>query len=106
MTKKAAWYVDQEFEILNTKYRENGRMIALVHDEIVSYIPGEGKVIDLIQDDKGIWQPSYKYPDISYEYARAQENGMKKAMDELLHPLVPGFPSKADCALGTSWAAK
>lgn len=106
MTKKAAWYVDQEFELLNTKYKENGRMIALVHDEIVSYIPGEGKVIDLVQDEKGIWQPSYEYPDISYEYARAQENGMKKAMDELLHPLVPGFPSKADCALGTSWAAK
>ena len=50
--------------------------------------------------------PKYEWQPISYEYARAQEAGMKRAMDELLHPLIPDFPSKADCALGTSWAAK
>jgi len=112
MTKRAAWLVDQAFEDLNNKYSkdisigEEGRLIALIHDEVLTYIPGQGKVIDVKQNDKGIWEPIYKYDDISYEYARAQENGMKIAMNELLHPLVPDFPSKADCALGTSWAAK
>lgn len=75
--------------------------------EIVSYIPGQGKVIDInFNEEEKIWIPKYKWEAISYEYAKAQEDGMKKAMDELLHPLVPGFPSKADCKLGTSWAAK
>ena len=111
MTKKAAYLIDQNFEKLNNKYSKDfpignhGRIVALVHDECVSYIPGQGKVIDMIEKE-GIWTPKYEYQPISYEYAKAQENGMKKAMDELLHPLVPDFPSKADCALGTSWAAK
>jgi len=111
MTKKAAWLVDKEFEKLNTKYSadiligKEARLVALIHDEIVTYIPGQGKVIDIKEKD-GVWVPEYKWQPISYEYAQAQENGMKKAMDELLHPLVPDFPSKADCALGTSWAAK
>ena len=111
MTKKAAFYVDQEFEKLNALYSsdisigKHGRIVALVHDEIVSYLPGQGKVIDM-KEKEGVWVPEYEWQPISYEYARAQENGMKKAMDELLHPLVPDFPSKADCALGTSWAAK
>lgn len=111
MTKKAAFYVDQEFEKLNDLYSADikeglhGRIVALVHDEIVSYIPGQGKVLDMVEKE-GILVPKYEYKPISYEYAKAQENGMKKAMDELLHPLVPDFPSKADCALGTSWAAK
>ena len=101
MTKKAAWYVDQEFEELNTRYSadlnigKHGRIVALVHDEIVSYIPGQGKIIDMVEKE-GIWTPKFEYKPISYEYARAQEHGMKKAMDELLHPLIPGFPSKAD----------
>lgn len=111
MTKKAAFYIDKNFEELNTKYSSDipigkeGRIVALVHDECVSYLPGQGKVINMKQD-KGAWVPEYEWKPISYEYARAQEEGMKKAMDELLHPLVPNFPSKADCALGTSWAAK
>jgi hypothetical protein len=74
--------------------------------EIVTYIPGQGELIDLIQNDKGVWKPTFKFPDIAHEYAKAQEDGMKKAMEELLHPLVPGFPAKADCGLGTSWADK
>lgn len=112
MTKKAAFYVDNLFDELNIKYSsdikegKHGRIVALVHDEIVSYIPGQGKVIDLTQNKDGVWLPVYEYKDISYEYAKAQELGMKKAMDELLHPLIADFPSKADCALGTSWAAK
>lgn len=112
MTKKAAYYVDEMFDELNYKYSSDlqigkeGRIVALVHDEIVSYIPGQGKVIDLIQNKDKIWVPQYEYKEISYEYAKAQEAGMKRAMDELLHPLVPDFPSKAECALGTSWAAK
>ena len=65
----------------------------------------EGKLIDL-KKVNNIWIPSYEFPDISYEYAQAQEQGMKTAMDELLHKLIPDFPSKADCKLGTSWAAK
>lgn len=111
MTKKAAYYVDMEFDKLNNAYSSDlatdmgGRIVALVHDEIVSYIPGQGKVID-IKEKNGVWVPEYEWQPISYEYARAQEAGMKRAMDELLHPLVPDFPSKADCALGTSWAAK
>lgn len=73
--------------------------------EILTHIPGQGKIID-IKMEKGVATPIYKYEDISYEYAAAQEAGMCRAMDELLHTLVPDFPSKADCKLGTSWAAK
>ena len=111
MTKKAAYYVDQEFENLNARFSadvsndRHGRIVALVHDEIVSYIPGQGKVIDVELKDE-IWVPKYEWKPISHEYARAQERGMRRAMDELLHPLIPDFPSKADCILGTSWAAK
>ena len=75
--------------------------------EIVSYIPTPGKLVDFSFNEKeSIWVPKWEYTDLAQEFARAQENGMKKAMDELLHPLVPGFPSKADCSLGSSWAAK
>ena len=75
--------------------------------EILSYIPGEGKIVDVKYDEKSkIWTPKREYNELTLEFARAQEEGMKQAMDELLHPLVPGFPSKADCALGTSWAIK
>jgi hypothetical protein len=74
--------------------------------EILTYIPGQGKLIDLKQNDKEVWCPSFEFPEISYVYAKAQEEGMKKAMEELLHPLVPNFPTKADCGLGTSWSAK
>lgn len=75
--------------------------------EILSYIPGQAKVEDVIYNkEKDIWIPKYQFSDLSYEYAKAQELGMRKAMDELLHPLVPGFPSKADAILGTSWSAK
>lgn len=73
--------------------------------EVLTYIPGQGKLIDLKEKD-GVYIPTYEFPEVSYEYARAQEEGMKRAMDELLHPLIPDFPSKADCKLGTSWAAK
>lgn len=112
MTKMAAWYIDELFQDLNKRYKllgtsTYGRLVALVHDECVSYLPGQGKVIDLNYDKKkDIWVPTFEFPEISYEYARAQELGMKKAMDELLHPLIPDFPSKADCGLGSSWAAK
>jgi len=111
MSKIAMTYVDKNFEELNRKYSSDipegkaGRIVAAIHDEILTYIPGQGRVID-VKEKEGIWVPEHKWQPISYEYARAQENGMKKAMDELLHPLVPDFPSKADCALGTSWAAK
>ena len=112
MTKKAAFYVDELFEDLNKKYKlvgssTHGRIIALVHDEIVSYLPGQGKIIDLIysEEDKR-WEPKWEFPEIAQEYAKAQEEGMKRAMDELLQPIVPDFPSKADCGLGSSWAAK
>jgi DNA polymerase I-like protein with 3'-5' exonuclease and polymerase domains len=113
MTKKAAFYVDELFTELNNKYSsdikegKHGRIIALVHDEIVSYIPGQGKIIDLIyKETKNQWVPKYEWKPLSLEYAKAQEEGMKRAMDELLHPLIPGFPSKASCELGSSWAAK
>jgi hypothetical protein len=105
MLKKAAYYVDLSFEELNSKYNLNGYIAGLIHDEILTYIPGKGKLIDL-KEIKGEWVPTFEYPDISYEYARAQEEGMKKAMQELLWVLVPDFPAKADCALGTSWADK
>lgn len=108
MMKKGAYYIDELFTNLNNKYKQSskpGKLTALIHDECVTYIPGEGKLIDL-KKVNNIWIPSYKFPDISYEYAQAQEQGMRKAMDELLHKLIPDFPSKADCKLGTSWAAK
>lgn len=97
--------VDEAFEELNKKYKQSGALVALIHDEILTYIPGQGELIDL-KEVKGEWLPTFKYPDISYEYAKAQEEGMKKAMQELLQPLIPDFPAKADCVLGTSWAAK
>lgn len=113
MTKKAAWYVDELFEDLNVRYSSDiatgchGRVVALVHDEIVSYIPTAGKLTDFsFNEKKGIWVPKWEYTDLAQEFARAQEDGMKRAMDELLTPLVPEFPSKADCGLGSSWAAK
>lgn len=108
MLKKAAYEVDILFDELNSRYKQSnkpGKITALIHDEILTYIPGEGKLIDL-KKVNNIWIPSYEFPDISYEYAQAQEQGMKTAMDELLHKLIPDFPSKADCKLGTSWAAK
>jgi hypothetical protein len=73
--------------------------------EIIAYIPGQGTLIDL-KEDKGMSIAKFEYNDLSKEYALAQEKGMLKAMDELLHPLIPGFPSKAECKLGTSWASK
>lgn len=73
--------------------------------EILTYIPGAGKLIDL-KEIKGEWEPAFEFPEISHEYAKAQEEGMKRAMEELLHPLIPDFPAKADCGLGTSWADK
>lgn len=111
MTKKASWYVDELFDELNTRYSadipygNHGRVVALVHDEIVSYIPGAGTVVDMVEEN-GLLVPKWEYTELSHEFARAQEEGMKIAMDELLHPLVPDFPSKADCGLGSSWAAK
>jgi DNA polymerase-1 len=32
MTKRAAYYVDQKFELLNSKYKCNSRIVGLVHD--------------------------------------------------------------------------
>lgn len=74
--------------------------------EILTYIPGSPKLVNIITNDNGLSTFEYEYPEISHEYAKAQELGMTKAMDELLHKLVPGFPSKADCNLGVSWASK
>jgi len=108
MTKRAAHYIDQFFTQLNTKYKQHsspGYIVGLVHDECITYIPGQGEVVNVRKDGE-VYIPEYKFQDISYEYAAAQELGMKKAMDELLHKLVPDFPSKAECKLGTSWAAK
>lgn len=106
--KNAAFYIDKNFDKLNNKYKQNskpGKIVGLIHDEAISYIPGQAKIIDLVEKNGSVI-PTFKFPDISYEYAKAQEDGMKKAMDELLHVLIPGFPAKADCALGTSWASK
>ena len=73
--------------------------------ELVVYVPGERILVDIIDKD-GVPTPKYEFTDLSKEFAKAVQLGMEKAMDELLQPLVEGFPSKADCHLGISWADK
>lgn len=105
------WYVDQAFEELNSKYSKDipegkdGQLVAVVHDELVVYVPGERKLVDIKKID-GQPVAMYEFSELSQEFAGAVQRGMEKAMDELLQPLVPEFPSKADCALGISWADK
>jgi hypothetical protein len=109
MTKKASWNVMHLFDELNNKYSadipegKHSRLVGVIHDEIVSYIPGTGTITGELDKKGNIVK---EYSELTLEFARAQEMGMKKAMDELLHPLVPGFPSKAECGLGSSWASK
>ena len=111
MSKRAAWYVNNSFDLLNDKYAKDiesgnhGRLVGIIHDELLAYIPTPARIID-IKKIKGEFIPVYEFSNLAREYAMAQEEGMKRAMNELLHPLVPDFPSKADCKLGTSWAAK
>lgn len=111
MTKKAMWYVDEGFEALNRKYSADipegmdGRLVAVIHDEIVVNVPGERILVDIIEED-GKFIPKYEFTDLSKEFARVVQEGMQRAMDELLQPIVPDFPSKADCHLGISWADK
>ena len=111
MTKKAMWLVSEAFDELNYKYSadipegKDGQLIAVIHDELVVYVPGERILVDIKEVD-GKFIPEYKFSNLSKEFALAVQKGMEKAMDELLQPLVPNFPSKADCQLGISWADK
>ena len=111
MTKKAMWYVNEAFDDLNYRYSadipegKDGQLVAVIHDELVVYVPGERILVDIV-DKNGVPTPKYEFTDLSKEFAKAVQQGMQRAMDELLQPLVEGFPSKADCHLGISWADK
>lgn len=112
MIKRAAYYVTESFDKLNAKYNKDfhygceARLVGVIHDELLTYLPGDYKVVDQTVDKDGLTTYKYEFDELTHIYAKAQEEGMTRAMDEILHPLIPGFPSKADCGLGLSWAAK
>lgn len=76
-------------------------------DEIVAYVPGNHKLLELKKDEEGYHTPLYEYDPISYEYGHLVQQGMEKAMDEILSPLIDGQSiARADFALGQAWSAK
>lgn len=113
MTKEAGWYTDIAFEKLNFELSRHippgkeARLVAIVHDELVSYVPGTRRLVDMVFDKElDMYVPKYKYSEISYKFAKEKEKAMCKAMDNLFHTVVPGFPSKADAAIAEAWSAK
>lgn len=114
MSKRAAWYVLQAYEKLNDYYctRLNGfnraELVAVIHDEIVSYVPGDRKLIDITTDNKGYSKLIYECDELSWQFARVKQECMERAMNEILCPLIPdGIRiGKAEPACGSSWAVK
>lgn len=114
MSKRAGFKTVQAYEKLNDYYCtrivgfNRAELVAVVHDEIVSYVPGERQVIDIKTDSKGYSKIIYKCDEISWEFARLKQTAMEEAMNEILCPLIPdGVPiGKADPMCGEAWSIK
>ncbi len=114
-SKLASIYIHKDFARLNKKHSKQlagreGRIIAPVHDEFVSLIPGDIymlPVIDPKQPDLITYEPKFDLtlPEhaMAYEYGRAMKLGMEKAMAETYDKIGTDIPPGADIDVGKYW---
>lgn len=77
-------------------------------DELVCYVPGNRQLIDMKHDSKSdTYKPIYKVDPISQEYAALVGEGMVRAMNEILSPLIDGQEiGRAIPEVGGHWGIK
>lgn len=118
MTKMGVKYTEIAYQKINDKRRSlnpsalEAQIVGVIHDEVVSYVPGGYKLIDCVEKN-GFYSPVYEYDDLSKEYAKVKQDAMELAMTEILSPLLEktkwsgqNFPSKAEAMVGRRWSVK
>lgn len=114
--KLATIKTQKRFDVLNFKYRgevlrgREGRIVAVVHDELNGVVPGDCEMIPKIDEKKGLisYKPKLDLDigehALAFEYGEAIRVSMEEAMAETFEIYCQSdIPAGADLAIGKLW---